>query len=62
MILIEVKGRDPKFTWAIVGTYRVPNDDMRVMEILAGRTGYTGHSTKRSIFGGDLDLPYVEWN
>ena len=32
MIAIEVKGRDPKFTCKIVGIYRVPNDDMRVME------------------------------
>ena len=26
MIAIEVKGREPKFTWEIVGTYRAPND------------------------------------
>ena len=50
MIAIEVKNRDPKLTWEIVGIYRVPNDDMRVMERLAARTDYTGHSTKRSIF------------
>jgi len=57
MIAIEVKSRDPKFTWEIVGIYRAPNDDMRVMERLAARTGYTGNSTKRSIIGGDLNLP-----
>jgi len=51
MIAIKVKGRDPKFTWEIIGIYRAPNDDMRVMERLAARTGYTGHSTKRSIIG-----------
>ena len=49
MIAIEVKGRDPKFTWEIVCIYRSPNDDMHVMERLAARTGYTGNSTKRSI-------------
>jgi len=32
---IEVKGRDPKFTWEIVGIYRAPKDVMQVMERLA---------------------------
>jgi hypothetical protein len=30
IIAIEVKGRDPKFTWEIAGICRAPNDDMRV--------------------------------
>ena len=62
MIAIEMKGRDPKFTWKIVGIYRAPNDDMRVMERLAARTGYTGNSTKLSIIRGDLNLIYVDRN
>jgi len=61
-IAIEVKGREPKFTWEIVGIYKAPNADMRVMERLAARTDYTGNSTKRSINGGDLNLPYADWN
>jgi hypothetical protein len=52
MIAIEVRGRDPKSAWEIVGIYRAPNDDMRVMERLAARTNVTGNSTKRSIIGG----------
>ena len=60
MITIEVKGRDPKFTWEIVGIYRAPNDDMRVMERLAARTVYTGNSTKPSIIGGDMNLPNAD--
>jgi hypothetical protein len=32
------------------------------MEKLAARTDYKGNSTKRSIIGGDLNLPYVDWN
>jgi hypothetical protein len=32
MIAVEVKGRDPKFTWEILGIYRVPNEDMRDIE------------------------------
>jgi len=51
MISIEVESRDPKLTWKIVGINRAPNDDMRVMERLAARTAYAGHSTKRSIIG-----------
>jgi hypothetical protein len=32
------------------------------MERLAARTDLTGNSTKRSIIGGDLNLPYADWN
>ena len=52
MVAVEVKGRNPKLTWEIVGIYRAPNEDMRVIERLAARTGSTGISTKRSIIGG----------
>ena len=61
-ITVEVKGRDPKFTWEIVGNYRAPNEDMRVIERLAARTDYIENSTKRSTNGGDLNLPYANWN
>jgi len=62
MIAVEVKGRDAKFTWEIVGIYRAPNKDMRVIERLAAQTDYTGDSTKCSIIGSDLNLPYADWN
>ena len=62
MIAVEVKGRDPKFTWKIVGIYGALNEDMRVIERLAARTDYIGNSTKRSIIGGDLNLPFADWN
>jgi hypothetical protein len=62
MVAVAVKGRDPKFTWEIVGTYRAPNEDMPIIERLVARTAYTGNSTKRSIIVGDLNLPYVDWN
>jgi hypothetical protein len=29
-----MKGRDPKIKWEIVGIYRAPNEDMRVLERL----------------------------
>jgi hypothetical protein len=61
IIAIEIKGRSPKSTWEIVGIYRAPNEDMRVLERLAARTGSAGNCTKRSIIGGDLNLPYVDW-
>jgi len=35
---------------------------MRVVERLAGRTVYTGNSTKCNIIGGDLNLPYADFN
>ena len=62
MIAVEVKGGNPKFAWEVVGVYRAPNEDMRVIERLAARTGFPGNSTKRSIIGGDLNLPYADWN
>jgi hypothetical protein len=61
-IAAVVKGRDPKITWEIVGVYRAPNEDMRLLEKMADRTGYMGRITKRSIIAGDLNLPYVDWN
>jgi len=62
MVAAEVKDRNPKITWEVVGVYRAPNEDMRVIERLAAQTGSTGNSTKLSIIGGDLNLPYVGWN
>jgi len=35
---------------------------MRVIERSAARTGFTGYSTRRSIIGGELNLPYADWN
>jgi hypothetical protein len=32
MLTVEVKGRNAKFTWEIVGIYRAPNEDMRAIE------------------------------
>jgi hypothetical protein len=62
MLAVEVKSRNPKFTWEVVGTYKTPNEDMRTIERLRARIGYTRNSTKRSIIGGDLNLPYADWN
>jgi len=52
---VEIKGSDRKCTWEIVGIYRAPNEDIRVIEKLAARTGLLGNSMKRSIIGGDLN-------
>jgi hypothetical protein len=41
IIAVEVKGRDPKFTWEFVGIYKAPNENMRVIERLVARTAYT---------------------
>ena len=51
MVAVEVKGRNPKFTWDVVGVYRAANEDVRTIERLATRTGLTGNCTKRSIIG-----------
>jgi hypothetical protein len=62
MIAVEVKGMDPKYSWEIIGIYRAPNKDMLAIERLAARTLLTQNSTKRSIIGGDLNLPQANWN
>jgi hypothetical protein len=41
MIAVEFKGGNPKFSWHVVGVYRAPNEDMRVIERLAAGTGFT---------------------
>jgi len=61
ILAIEVKGIDPSYTWEIIGTYRAPNEDVRIIERLAARAGFLGNSIKRSITGGDLNLPQVNW-
>jgi len=57
MLAVEVKGRNPKYNWEVVGMYRAPNEDMRAIERLVARTGFTRNSTNHSIIGGDLNLP-----
>jgi len=32
IIAVEIKGSDPKCKWEIVGIYRAPNEDTRVIE------------------------------
>jgi hypothetical protein len=62
VIAVEVKGRDLKFTWQIVGIYRALNEDMQIIQRLAARTNYLGNYTKRRIIGEDLNLPSADWN
>ena len=58
---MEIKGSDLRCTWEIVGIYRAPNVDTRVIEKLAAQTGFLGNSTKHSNIGGDLNLLQVDW-
>jgi len=61
MIAFEVKGMGPKYMWEIIGIYRASNEDMLAIERLAARSLHMQNLTKRSIIGGDLNLPQVEW-
>jgi hypothetical protein len=56
MIAVEIKSRNQKLTWEIVGMYRAPNEDMRDLERLVARAGGTGSTAKCTIIGGDLNL------
>jgi hypothetical protein len=62
MKALEVKGRDPKIPWKILGIYRAAKEDTRLFKKLADWTGYMGRTMKRSIIGGDLKLPFADWN
>jgi hypothetical protein len=62
MIAVEVKGRDTKYSWEIIGIYKAPNQDMLAIERLAARTLLTRNSMKRSIICGDLNSPQADWN
>jgi hypothetical protein len=55
MRAVEVKGKDPRCAWEIVGIYRAQNEDMRVLERLATRAHNIGNFTKSSIIAGDLN-------
>ena len=61
IIAVEVKGMDPKYTREIIGIYRAPNENMLAIERLAARTLPTRNLTKRSIIGGDFNLPQADW-
>ena len=61
IIAIEIKGKNPRSTWEIIGGYRAPNEDMRAIEKLVAWTGDGRNVKKRSIIGGDLNLPNVDW-
>ena len=61
MIAVEVKGMDPKYTWEIIRIYRASYENMLAIERVAARTLPTGNLTKRSIVGGDLNLPQADW-
>jgi len=45
-----------------LGIYRAPYEGMELLEQLADWTRYMGRTTKGSIIGGDLNLPYADWN
>ena len=62
MLAVEIKSSKQTLTWEIIGKYRAPNEDCRVLERLVARTGCTSNSAKRCIIGGDLNLPQVDWN
>jgi hypothetical protein len=62
MTAVEVKGKDPRCAWEIVGIYRDPKEDMSVTERLVTRADTAGNFTKCNILAGDLNLPYPDWN
>jgi hypothetical protein len=62
MSAVEVKDVVARYAWEIIGIYRAPCKDMRVIERLTARNGYSRKSTKCSNIDGDLNLPQADWN
>jgi hypothetical protein len=60
ILALEVKGSDPKKVWEIVSFYRAPYEDMRAIEKVAAQIRLLGNFRKRSIIGGDLNLPHID--
>jgi len=60
MIAVEVKRMDPKYTWAIIGIYRAPNEEMLAIERVATRTIPARNLKKRSIIGGNLNFSQAD--
>ena len=56
IIAVEVIGSGSKDKWEVMGIYRAPNEDIRVIERLADRTGFLSNSLKQSIVGGGFEL------
>jgi len=61
MFAVEVKRMDLIYTWESTCIYRAPNQDVLAIEKLATHTLPMRNLTKRSIIGGNLNLPQVDW-
>ena len=61
IIAVEVIGRKPGHKWEIIGVYRAPNEDMGAIEKLIGHISLRCNPARRSIIGGDLNLPQANW-
>ena len=61
IVAVEIISRSHRHNWEILGVYRAPNDDSKVLERLTDRAEKTTNPNKHSIIGGDLNLPRVDW-
>jgi hypothetical protein len=62
MVAVEVKRMDLKYTGELLGIYKAPREDMRVVARLAAPTGFSQNSAKSSFKGGDLNSFQAGWN
>ena len=62
MMAVEVKSRNHKIFWEIVGLYRALNEDTRFLERVVAHTHSTKNSAKCSINGDNLNLHHMDWN
>jgi hypothetical protein len=61
ILAVEVIGKNTNDKWEMIGIYRATKEDMRAIAMLIGYISPMSNLTRRSIIGGDLNLPHANW-
>lgn len=62
MLAVEVQGRNVRDTWEIIGMYRAPGENTKILQKLVERTRVGTSGSRQVIIGGDLNIPQVKWD
>ena len=61
ILAVEVTGKNAKHKCEIIGIYRAANGDTMAVERLISHISLMRNLARRSIIGGDLNLPDANW-
>ena len=62
MIAVEIKGRNPKSTWEVVGIYKSSKRGQACFRQTSSANSLYRELYRTQHYWGDLNLPYVDWN